>query len=92
MSRATGNSGWTKTKDERIEVSKELSNGIAAYKRTWCRFDGLVVTAQCGSDPAVRKRGVFSAGECQPTITGEGGKHFIVRDLGSLRVEQEQES
>lgn len=68
--------------------TNELRDGIAAYKRTWCRFDGLTVSAQCGDRPSARVRGTFRAGECQPTITEPDGRRFVVRDLGSLRVEE----
>lgn len=68
-------------------ISPELSAGIASYRRTWDRFDGLVCSAQCGSDPSVRQVGVFASGECQPTITDANGRRYVVRDLGSLRVE-----
>lgn len=67
------------------DMDNELRDGIAAYKRTWCRFDGAEVSAQCGDR---RVRGTFSAGECQPTITEPDGRRFVVRDLGSLRVEE----
>jgi hypothetical protein len=71
---------------ETATISTELSDGIAAYRRTWERFSGLRVSAQCGADPAVRQVGTFSAGACQPTITTDEGRRFAVRDLGSLRV------
>jgi hypothetical protein len=71
------------------ELSAELASGIAAYARTWNRFDGLRVSAQCGSDPAIRQVGRFDAGNCQPTLTTDEGRRYAIRDLGSLRVEVE---
>lgn len=67
-------------------ASEELKNGIVAYRCTWGRFDGLTVTAQVGQSPSQCETGVFSAGECQPTITTAEGRRFAIRDLGSLRV------
>lgn len=69
------------------EISEELKAGIAAYKRTWQRFDGLTVSAAVGGDPTNRQVGVFLAGEGQPMITTPEGRRFVVTDLGSLRVE-----
>ncbi len=77
----------TKTTDTEHPISNELAAGIVAYRRTWSRFDGLVVSEQVGPDPEVRQAGVFSSGECQPTIKSADGRRFAVRDLGSLRVE-----
>jgi hypothetical protein len=71
-------------KCEAEPISSDLSRGIAAYRRTWSRFDGLVVSAQCGGTH--RRVGTFAAGECQPTITTPDGERYFVRDLGSLRV------
>lgn len=68
-------------------MSPELAAGIAAYERTWSRFDGLKVSAQTGREPHERQTGTFWAGSCQPTITTASGRRFVVRDLGSLRVE-----
>jgi len=81
----------TKTTATETAISPEISDGIASYRRTWSRFDGLVCSAQCGSDPSVRHVGVFSAGDCQPTITDADGHRYVVQDLGSLRVEEPPE-
>lgn len=67
--------------------SNELKSGIESYRRTWSRFDGLTVSAQTGTRPHLRETGIFSCGECEPTITTTGGRRFRVRDLGSIRVE-----
>lgn len=67
-------------------LSPDLTAGIAAYRRTWARFDGLLVHAQCGKEPHQRETGTFYAGNCQPTITTPEGRVYHVRDLGSLRV------
>ncbi len=77
----------TKTTATETAISPELSAGIASYHRTWDRFDGLVCSAACGSDPSVRQVGVFAAGECLPTLADATGRRYVVRDLGSLRVE-----
>lgn len=60
-----------------------MSPELASGHRTFDRLNGLVVSAQCGADPANRQVGVFEAGECQPTITTADGKQFRVRDRQS---------
>jgi hypothetical protein len=71
---------------ETKEISRELQDGIAAYHSTWDRFNGLTVCASVGSDPATRKTGVFSSGNCQPTIVTPDGRRYLVQNLGSIRV------